>query len=53
MNTLTFFLKDGQVLRKKGLKETIPQLQRKFAIGTVVNINGDNPQTIEALTIEN
>ncbi len=53
MNTLTFFLKDGQVLRKKGMKGTIPQLQRKFEIGKSININSDNLQIIEALTIEN
>ena len=52
MNTLTFFLKDGQVLRKKDMKGTIPQLQRKFVIGKSININGNNPQIIEALTIE-
>lgn len=53
MNTLTFFLKDGQILRRNDLEGTIPQLQRQFAIGTSININGNNPQTIEALTIEN
>lgn len=52
MNTLTFFLKDGQVLRKKDIKGTIPQLQRQYAIGKSININGDNLQIIEALTIE-
>lgn len=48
MNKVTLFLSDGQVLRNDEVG-TIPQLQRKFAIGRT--LKGTN-LSIEALTIE-
>ena len=47
MNTITLFLSDGQVLRHDEPK-TIPQLQRKYAIGKTLKNSG---QSIEANTI--
>lgn len=48
MNIITLFLSDGQIFKRQD-NGTIPQLQRKYAIGkTIKNTN----LTIEANTIE-